>query len=182
MRTYEITYITLTEEGSNAESIRETLGTHKATIVSVNPWAGRRKFAYPINKQDQGFYTTVVFDAEPATLKAIDKELRMNESILRTLIVHFTPGLFQRVAETTPETAKPTEAKTPEAPKAVETITVEEKVEDAPVEAIAQTPVTETAEAEKEVKPKRAPKKATAEDTKNLDETLDKLLSEDIAQ
>lgn len=49
---------------------------------------GRRKLAYPISKQKQGFYMYIVFELEDkAGLKELDTQLKHNNNILRHLIV-----------------------------------------------------------------------------------------------
>ena len=96
MRTYEITYITLDEETPSASAITAVLSQHNAKIMSVHPWAGRRKLAYPIKKQDQAFYTTVIFEAEPDTIVPIERAVQGLDAVLRLLIVHFEPGIFHR--------------------------------------------------------------------------------------
>jgi len=49
------------------------------------PW-GRRRLAYPINDQTEGFYTLFRYQAEPNIAAEIDRELRLNENVLRFLV------------------------------------------------------------------------------------------------
>ncbi len=49
------------------------------------PW-GRRRLAYPINDQTEGFYTLFRYQAEPGVAAEIDRELRLNENVLRFLV------------------------------------------------------------------------------------------------
>lgn len=171
MKTYEITYLTSTEETANAESVRETLSKHGATISSVQPWGSRRKLAYPIKKQDFAFYTTVIFDSEPTSLKPIDQELAASDGVMRFLLIHHVPQ---------PERSTLPDGGTPK-PKAAATMS---EPATKPVVEAAETPteVTQPVVAEAADKPKRRAKKTEATDVKALDETLDKLLSEDITK
>jgi small subunit ribosomal protein S6 len=56
------------------------------SVESVDIW-GRRRLAYEINKQAEGIYAVVSLTAEPATVKELDRQLGLNESILRTKVM-----------------------------------------------------------------------------------------------
>jgi small subunit ribosomal protein S6 len=43
--------------------------------------------AYEIKKQAEGIYAVVKLTAEPATVKELDRQLTLNESILRTKVL-----------------------------------------------------------------------------------------------
>ncbi len=49
------------------------------------PW-GRRRLAYPINDQTEGFYTLFRYRADPGVAAEIDRELKLNENVLRFLV------------------------------------------------------------------------------------------------
>ena len=51
---------------------------------------GRRRLAYEIRKQSEGIYAVVSLTAEPATVKEFDRQLTLNESVLRTKVMR--PG------------------------------------------------------------------------------------------
>jgi small subunit ribosomal protein S6 len=53
------------------------------SVDSVDVW-GRRRLAYEIQKNTEGVYAVVKLQAEPATVKEFDRQLGLNESILRT--------------------------------------------------------------------------------------------------
>ncbi|KUG57073.1 30S ribosomal protein S6 [Serinicoccus chungangensis] len=48
---------------------------------------GRRRLAYEIKKQAEGIYAVVNLTAEPATAKELDRQLGLNESVLRTKLL-----------------------------------------------------------------------------------------------
>ncbi len=48
---------------------------------------GAKDLAYPIQHQKKGFYVHYFFDAEPSSILAIDKDLKLNENIIRYLLV-----------------------------------------------------------------------------------------------
>jgi len=56
------------------------------TVDKVDVW-GRRRLAYEIDKFTEGIYTVVNLQAEPATVKEFDRQLTLNESILRTKVL-----------------------------------------------------------------------------------------------
>lgn len=174
MRKYEITYLSVGEENASASLIAPVLATKEAKIVSVHPWGGRRRLTYPIKKQDQAFFTTVVFEAEPVAVQPIDAALQLNNDVLRFLIVHYEPGTFDRPATYNSENSR--EVETKPSPR------VTEVKGEAPAEVAAESVATDTP-AEAPVKPapkKRATKKATKADDKVLDEKIEELLKEDI--
>ena len=50
------------------------------TIENVDVW-GRRRLAYEIDKKPEGIYAVVTLNAEPATVKELDRQLGLNESV-----------------------------------------------------------------------------------------------------
>ena len=56
------------------------------TVDNVDIW-GRRRLAYEIKKNAEGIYAVVTLKAEPATVKEFDRQLTLNESILRTKVL-----------------------------------------------------------------------------------------------
>ena len=56
------------------------------SIESLDVW-GRRRMAYEIQKNAEGIYAVVKLTAEPATVKEFDRQLTLNESILRTKVM-----------------------------------------------------------------------------------------------
>jgi len=61
----------------------------KGTVENIDIW-GRRRLAYDIKKKPEGIYAVVNFTAEPATAKELDRQLGLNESVLRTKLLR--PG------------------------------------------------------------------------------------------
>ena len=59
------------------------------TLENVDLW-GKRRLAYDIKKKSEGIYAVVNFSAESATAKELDRQLGLNESILRTKLLR--PG------------------------------------------------------------------------------------------
>ena len=59
------------------------------TIDNIDIW-GRRRLAYEIKKKAEGIYAVVSMSAEPATAQELDRQLGLNESVLRTKLLR--PG------------------------------------------------------------------------------------------
>lgn len=55
------------------------------TVTTVDKW-GTRKYAYPINYKTEGYYVRMLFEAEPTVPQEVDRQMRINENIVRQLI------------------------------------------------------------------------------------------------
>jgi small subunit ribosomal protein S6 len=55
-------------------------------VESVDVW-GKRRLAYEIQKNAEGIYAVIDLRAEPATVKELDRQLTLNESVLRTKVI-----------------------------------------------------------------------------------------------
>ena len=49
--------------------------------------SGRRRLADEINKKSAGLYADVTLSADPATVKELDRQLGLNESVMRTKVL-----------------------------------------------------------------------------------------------
>jgi small subunit ribosomal protein S6 len=89
---YEVVYIfdsALPEEKVNEKLERYhalVTGDHGGEITAVDQW-GRRQFAYPIRKKGAGFYVVVQLKANPESLPEYERLLKLDEDLLRYLIV-----------------------------------------------------------------------------------------------
>jgi small subunit ribosomal protein S6 len=68
------------------EKYLDVIRADGGTVESVDIW-GRRRLAYEINKQAEGIYVVIMLNSEPATVKEFDRQLTLNESILRTKVL-----------------------------------------------------------------------------------------------
>ncbi|MDR7362297.1 small subunit ribosomal protein S6 [Marmoricola bigeumensis] len=55
-------------------------------VTNVDVW-GKRRLAYEIAKNPEGIYAVIDLEAEPATVKELDRQLTLNESVLRTKVI-----------------------------------------------------------------------------------------------
>ena len=56
------------------------------SIDTLDIW-GRRRMAYEIKKQSEGIYAVVNMTAASATAQELDRQLGLNESVLRTKLM-----------------------------------------------------------------------------------------------
>jgi small subunit ribosomal protein S6 len=94
MRAYEVMVILdpSLDERTVAPSLDKYLNVVRndgGTVDNVEVW-GRRRLSYEIKKNAEGIYAVVTLTAEPATVKELDRQLTLNESILRTKVIR--PG------------------------------------------------------------------------------------------
>ena len=94
MRQYELMVILDPEldERTVSPSLDKFLSVvtkHGGTVDTVDIW-GRRRLAYDIKKKTEGIYAVVHMTAEPATAQELDRQLGLNESVLRTKLLR--PG------------------------------------------------------------------------------------------
>ncbi len=184
MALYEITFLTKEEADPGVKAAIEEAG---GTIQNESSM-GRRRLAYPINKETQAVYTTFVFDADSKVIAGIDRKLRLNANVMRHLIV--TKRIVQpskevsktvreaiEAAEKLEDTVADTSAPVVMPEPVEEVAPVEEAVvAEAPAEEVAEVapdaaPAEETAEEVKEEKPKRAAKKTVKADANAAEAT-----------
>ena len=56
------------------------------TVTSVDVW-GRRRMAYDIKKKSEGIYAVIDVECSPAAVSELDRQLGLNESVLRTKVM-----------------------------------------------------------------------------------------------
>ncbi|MGN0062933.1 MAG: 30S ribosomal protein S6 [Nocardioides sp.] len=91
MRNYEVVVILdpSLDERTIEPSLDKYLGVIRndgGSVESVDVW-GRRRLAYEIKKNAEAIYVVINLTAEPATVKEFDRQLTLNESILRTKVL-----------------------------------------------------------------------------------------------
>lgn len=57
----------------------------KGNVTGVDKW-GTRTYAYPINYKTEGYYVLITFEAESEVPAEIDRQMRINDSIVRQMI------------------------------------------------------------------------------------------------
>ena len=90
------------------QKVSELIKEQGGETVNVERW-GRRKMAYLLNKHRDGNYLCIQFNAPAGVPKALDRICRLNENVVRHLIIK------GHIATSTPAPveAAPVETKTP---------------------------------------------------------------------
>ena len=68
------------------ERVRGYVASRGGEIKSLEPW-GRRRLAFPIERYHEGMYHIARFSLSPEQAVDLDRSLRLNEQIIRHMIV-----------------------------------------------------------------------------------------------
>ena len=149
MRNYENLVIvkptfTAEEIQASVKAIEEVITSNGGEIAATNAM-GMRKLAYPIEKNERGYYHVIYYTIAPAAIAEIERRFRINEDLLRFVTIKYDTnreiaafnGLVEKAKKAAEAPAKE-ETPAPEAPAAEEA----PKTEEAPA---AEAPATEAA-------------------------------------
>lgn len=101
---YETTYILrpdVNEDGQRnfLERLKGIIQAHQGQVVAVEDW-GKRRLAYPLKKETRGVYTYILYSGNNSLVAELERNLRINEQVLRFLSVkvadQFDPATFKR--------------------------------------------------------------------------------------
>ena len=87
---YETIFIvnpTIGEEAAVAviEKFKELIANN-ATVIKADDW-GKRRLAYEIDDQTEGYYTLVEFESAPSFPAELDRNYKNTEGLMRSIIV-----------------------------------------------------------------------------------------------
>ncbi|MBK1784621.1 30S ribosomal protein S6 [Prauserella cavernicola] len=68
------------------ENFLNVIRTSGGSVEKVDVW-GRRRLSYEINKNAEGIYAVLDLRAEPDAVKELDRQLSLQETVLRTKVV-----------------------------------------------------------------------------------------------
>jgi len=139
MTCYETLFVvkpTLTDEETAAQitKIKDVLAKEGAELVATDDM-GMRKLAYPVEKNDRGYYTVLFYKAEGTVISELERNLKINEDIIKFLTVKYVKNkelaqFDKLVAAATKKSETPApEAAAPEATSAPETEAAAETTE-----------------------------------------------------
>ena len=91
MRDYELVVVlspSLGDEGypASIERISGVIQGNGGEIKNVDQW-GRRRLAYPIKRNLEGYYAVTHFAAEPTAIRPLENNLDLAEDVLRHLVI-----------------------------------------------------------------------------------------------
>ncbi len=92
MRAYEV--MVILDPNLDERTVQPSLDKYLDNVIrkdggsvdNIDVW-GRRRMAYEIKKNAEGIYAVITLNAEPASVKELDRQLGLNESILRTKVL-----------------------------------------------------------------------------------------------
>ncbi|AXB81265.1 30S ribosomal protein S6 [Megasphaera hexanoica] len=90
MNKYEVMFIAKPLEDAEVDPIAEFVSNlikkNGGNVEKVDRW-GKRHLAYPVKKQADGNYVLINFEADPEVIKEIDRVMKIQDDILKHLIV-----------------------------------------------------------------------------------------------
>jgi small subunit ribosomal protein S6 len=72
------------------ETFLNVVRSDGGTVENIEVW-GKRRLAYEIAKHAEGIYAVLQVSCEPATVAELDRQLGLNESVLRTKVLRREP-------------------------------------------------------------------------------------------
>ena len=90
MNKYEVMFIAKPLEDAEVDPIAEFVSNlikkNGGNVEKVDRW-GKRHLAYTVKKQADGNYVLINFEADPEVIKEIDRVMKIQDDILKHLIV-----------------------------------------------------------------------------------------------
>jgi len=118
MNTYETIYILageVTQDQANAslDKVKTIILKSEGTIRSTEHW-GRRRLAYPINRNKDGYYIYLSFKAAGTAPAQLDRFFRVTEGILRGITISIDEKVLEKMKS--PPRPQPTEPQSVQPP------------------------------------------------------------------
>jgi len=93
---YELMYIVKPELDDQAvqqeiERVSQLIQTNGGQIKKVTPW-GKRRLAYSVKDQREGYYVVEEFDLDQAKVTEVERVLKISDTVFRHLLVRQDEG------------------------------------------------------------------------------------------
>ena len=91
--------------GQAIESVKNLIESNGYEVKKVEPW-GKRRLAYEVKKNKEGFFVLIVFESEPEFVEQLQQYYRIAEPIIKYIVVRFQGDfsqpspMYEAVAET----------------------------------------------------------------------------------
>jgi small subunit ribosomal protein S6 len=104
LREYEVMLILPAEAdekvvGTAVDRITKAIEPSGGSVVGIDRW-GRRRFAFELDRQTEGYYAVVAFDAEPATIAPLERALTLADEVVRAKVTIRHPPRAEKKADT----------------------------------------------------------------------------------
>ena len=90
---------------ASVEKFVGLISSNAETVYEVNEW-GKRRLAYPINDKPEGYYVVVTFKSQPSFPAEFERLCKIDESILRSIVIRLENEPVVKAAEVAPETVE----------------------------------------------------------------------------
>ena len=119
MRAYEVMLILAAEADEKVvttavDRITKAIEPSGGSVVGIDRW-GRRRFAFELDHQTEGYYVVVAFDAEPATISSLERALTLADEVVRAKVTIRYPKKAETRAAEEPKKPRSTPAPEPQA-------------------------------------------------------------------
>ena len=94
MNCYETLFVvkpTLTEEeiAATITKVKDVLAKENAELLGTNDM-GMKKLAYPVQKNNRGYYTVLFYKAEGTVIDELERNLKISEDVIKFLTVKYS--------------------------------------------------------------------------------------------
>jgi small subunit ribosomal protein S6 len=83
------------------DRITKTIAPTGGEITKLDRW-GRKRFAYELARQTEGYYVIVRFTAEPETQQELDRTLKIADEVIRYKVMFLPPVSTKKKSEKKP--------------------------------------------------------------------------------
>ncbi len=103
MRDYETVFIL--DPSLEEDVIKDEIGKVESSIASLNGEVtsvepgGKRRLTYEIKGNKEGYYTLIRFRSEPTMIAELERAYKLNEKVIRHIIVHSVQKVAQAPEE-----------------------------------------------------------------------------------
>jgi small subunit ribosomal protein S6 len=93
---YELMYIVKPELDDQAvqqeiEKVGQLIQTNGGQVKKVTPW-GKRRLAYSVKDQREGYYVVQEFDLDQSKIAEVERVLKISDTVFRHLLVRQDEG------------------------------------------------------------------------------------------
>jgi len=103
MRDYETVFIL--DPAIEEEEVKDEIGKVESSIAGLNGEitsvapSGKRRLTYEIKGNKEGYLTLITFRAEPSMISELERAYKLNEKVIRHIIVHSVQKVVQATEE-----------------------------------------------------------------------------------
>jgi small subunit ribosomal protein S6 len=90
MKNYELMTIAKASLGDDkvkaiSNEINELISSNGGKVDKTDSW-GKRKFAYAIDANKEGYYEVILFELDPANISKLETKIKLMDGVIRYLI------------------------------------------------------------------------------------------------